>query len=174
MGIDDVGDHQLRCRIASAINLMDNTNRGIVGEVLVAEALDGVVTDGWSDWDVDLACGTRVEVKTTGCIQAWPQVKPSEPIWSIARSEGWVLTDGTYASDPNLERRSDVYVFAIHLGVRPDVRSEWRFYVVPTEQIDIQLPDQKTITELSLIQQFGVDRNTYDELSALRESIASR
>ena len=148
----------------AAINLMENTNRGIVAEVLVAMAFEGEVTDGWGDWDVTLHDGTRVEVKTTGPIQAWPQEKPSSPVWGVARSKGWVLTDGVYVVDPTLERRSDLYVFGLHTGTRPDDVAEWRFYVVWTEDIDRELDDQKSISESSLVSRFSSTALTYKEL----------
>ncbi len=162
--LSDVTDSEVRRRLMAEINLMENTYRGLVGEVLVAIALKGAVTDGWGAWDVTLEDGTRVEVKTTGPIQAWPQGKPSAPIWGIARSKGWVLTDGVYVVDPTLERRSDLYVFALHTGTHPDDVTEWRFHVVWTEAIDRELDDQKTITESSLIRRFSSALLTYDEL----------
>ena len=94
VSLQDIEDAELRREIASAINLMDNTNRGTVAEVLVASALGGAVTDTWGDWDITLDNGTRVEVKATGLIQAWPQTRPPTPSWGVGRSEGWVLTDG--------------------------------------------------------------------------------
>jgi hypothetical protein len=165
VSLQDIEDAELRRKISSAINLMDNTNRGTVAEVLVASALGGVVTDTWGDWDVTLDGGIRVEVKATGLVQAWPQTRPSTPSWGVGRSEGWVLVDGFYEIDPILERRSDFYVFGVHDGVRPDRSSEWRFYVVATQSIDDLLSDQKSITESSLVDRFGVEPMTFSDLS---------
>ncbi len=49
LSLKDVDDEAIRDGISAAIDLMDNTVRGTVAEVLVAMALDGTVTDGWGD-----------------------------------------------------------------------------------------------------------------------------
>jgi hypothetical protein len=163
----DVEDEDLRNGIASVINLMDNIMRGTVAEVLVARAFGGEVTDQWGNWDVTLPDRARIEVKATGLIQAWEQTKPSRPVWSVAKSQDWVLIDGVYAFDGKFGRSSDFYVFALHGGIRPDALAEWRFYVVPTQRIDAELGDQKTITESTVQRRFAVPALDYSELCNL-------
>lgn len=167
LSLNDVADDELRTRLSDTFNLMENTSRGTVGEVLVAMALNGEVTDDWSDWDVELPDGTKVEVKTTGYVQAWPQRRASVAAWNVRKTQGWVLIDGTYVIDEREERRSDLYVFALHDGVRPDDFEEWRFYVVPTDRINVELGDQKTVSESSLIHRLGISALTYSGLCRL-------
>lgn len=168
MSIEDVADPELRRAISGSINLMENVNRGTVAEVIVAAALNGAATDTWGDWDVELPNGTRIEVKSTGSVQSWPQKTASPPKWSIGKTQGWVLTDGQYEVVETAERRSDYYVLAAHSGVRPDDMTEWRFYVIPTPLIDGRLGDQQTISETSLVRQFDIGPISHAELCNTR------
>jgi hypothetical protein len=94
--VEDVAIHQ---RIAAAINLMDNTTRGLVGEVLVAHALGGCLMAPWDPWDVSLPSGVKIEVKTTGVVQSWPQLRSSVLTWGIAATTGWLFSNGAYVWD---------------------------------------------------------------------------
>ena len=55
-------------------------------------------------------------------------------------------------------------MFGVHDGVRPGRSSEWRFYVVATQSIDDLLGNQKTITESSLVERFGIEPMTFSDL----------
>lgn len=168
LNLGDVSDDQVRKGIGDSINLMENINRGTVAEVIVAMALGGRVTEAWGDWDVELDDGTRIEVKSTGLVQAWPQRKPSSVTWQIHRTQGWDLGEDGYTKNPLFERRSDFYVLAMHNGIRPDVTDEWRFFVIATDAINEVLGDQKSITERSVRRTFGIEPINYEELAQLR------
>lgn len=145
--LSQVVDTPVRRRLLQSINLLDNYTRGRVAEVIVAVCSDGeLVGEGYGSWDVQLG-DTRIEVKASGLIQSWPQKKVSAATFSISRAAGWVeQDDGSFVEDPTRIRRSDAYVFAHHLGGKPDNFDEWAFYVVPTARIDEICGDQATIT----------------------------
>lgn len=168
MSIEDDTDIELRRAIGASINLMEYVNRGTVAEAIVALALGGRVTEAWGDWDVELPDRTRLEVKSTGSVQSWPQNAASPPRWSIGKTQGWVLTDDQYEVVATEERCSDYYVLAVHTGLRPDDMTEWRFYVIPTAVVDARLGDQKTISEASLVTKLDVSAMNYAELCTTR------
>ena len=67
----------VRDALPQSINLMDNNNRGLVAEVVVAHLIGAqIVGGGYGDWDLDFR-GLRIEVKSSGEIQSWPQSTPS-------------------------------------------------------------------------------------------------
>lgn len=152
----DVPEGEIRDRLLSSINLMDNYNRGWVAEVVVAELLGAdMVGEGYGDWDLEYR-GKRIEVKSAGDIQSWRQKSKSDVKFGIARTEGFVnQPDGSYVSDAEKLRRSDAYVFCHHTGVIPDNPQDWIFYVVPTSKIDEVCGDQKSITLNSLKKRLG-------------------
>lgn len=150
----DVPNSELREGMERAINLMDNIHRGLFAEVIVAQAAGGVLTDPWEAWDVDLPGGTKVEVKTSGTIQSWPQSEPSKLQWDVEPHSGWLPAPSGFVPDPVHRRRSDVYVFAIHDGIQPQNLGEWSFRVVETRDVDEMLGDQKSITVSSLDRTF--------------------
>lgn len=162
--LSELPDPAIRTRMASTINLMDNTTRGLLGEVLVAQALGGELTAPWDPWDVVLASGTKIEVKTTGRYQAWPQRRISLTTWSIARAAAWQAAEDGYAWDPDQVRRSDWYVFAVHDGVRPGNTDEWTFRPVETKAINLRLSEQLTVGVSTLDRMFSPPALTYDEL----------
>jgi hypothetical protein len=137
-------------KLESAINLMDNITRGLMGEVLVAHARGGELTSPWDPYDVVLSNGTRIEVKTSGLIQAWPQQRVGVAAWSIAPASAWTALASGYVWDPDQLRRSDWYFFAVHTGIDPSNVDEWIFRPVPTHQIDSLAAVQKSIRLPSL------------------------
>ena len=136
----------------SASSLMDNTARGILGEFLVATALQGYVPDQpraeWDPYDFVARIGGRkvtLEVKSSAKVQSWKQKKLSALQFGIAPSLKWDAETGEYEEEA---ARADVYVFCALLGtnIREHVDAldmdNWRFRVVRREA----LPDQKSIT----------------------------
>lgn len=163
--LSDVPDGPFRRRLEQSINLLTNYTRGAVAEVVVAELLGGeLVGEGYGSWDIDVD-GVRVEVKATGDIQSWPQTRPSTPTFSVARAAGWIeQSNGSFIADPTKERRNDVYVFCHHRGTRPDVISEWDFYVCATSRIDEVLGDAKTVGLSALKARFGLEQLASEDL----------
>ncbi len=149
--IEEAPHGPIRDAIVSNINLMENIVRGGVAETLVALAIGGSVTASWEPWDVVAMDGTTIEVKATGLVQAWPQVRPSSPSWDIAPKRAYLSgPNGESVFDGEVKRRADVYVFGLHMGVRPAEPGEWEFRVVSRRRIDEVLGDQKRITLGSL------------------------
>ena len=154
--LSSVSDGPIRDLLLESVNLLDNYTRGRVAEVVVAHLLDArMVGDGYGDWDLEFL-GYRIEVKSSGEIQSWPQARPSRITFGIERTEGWLQQpDGSYVADRSKIRRSDVYVFCHHVGVMPDDPTEWTFYVASTARIDESCGDQKTIGVASLLDRVG-------------------
>lgn len=167
----DVPTGPIRDRLFESINLMENYVRGWVAEVIVAEALGAtMVGEGYGDWDLDYE-GKRIEVKSSGHFQAWPQREISPTKFGIRPSQGYSIGDGGQFQLYSARiRRSDAYVFCIHRGVRPDVPSEWTFYVVPTRTIDDLCGDQQTITRSSIEHKLGAKATTITELRCAVDS----
>lgn len=119
-------------------NLMVNTNRGVLAEFLVANAL-GVLAVPRVEWKpFDLAYGERrIEVKAGAYLQAWRQTKLTNPIFGIAPR----LPDSTITGMPQVPcRNADCYVFCLFTPMRHDdadpvVVENWRFYVLATKQL---------------------------------------
>lgn len=93
-------------------DLRVNNVRGYVAEFLVARAVGATgLRIEWDSHDVTAPDGTRIEVKTSGGIQAWELANPSKPKWSGLRARIWMPTDG-YSTEPSYN--ADVYVFCHH------------------------------------------------------------
>ena len=64
-------------------DIVNNTNRGILAEFIVARVLGSgeTVRANWASYDVDTSRGTRVEVKSAAFLQSWEQegVSNSKP-----------------------------------------------------------------------------------------------
>ena len=142
----------------SGSDLLDNTERGVLAEFLVAKAL-GVADEPRVEWaahDVSASFDgkeVKVEVKSAAWYQSWDQhqVQPSPSAirFDIAPRK-WVWDPKAKTNKsvelPKPQRLADVYVFCV-LGTcdgsKPDPfdLDQWEFYVLDTAS----LPDQKTI-----------------------------
>jgi len=114
-------------------DLKTNNVRGYLAEFLVARAVGAARPRiEWDPWDVTDPNGVRIEVKSSGFVQAWAQSTLSAPKFRVTPAYGW---------DPSTGRRSekqgfnaDVYVFCLHSAVThedydPLDTAQWRFYV---------------------------------------------
>ena len=140
-------------------DVVGNTERGHLGEFIVAKAIGAraELARGWADYDIDAPWGARVEVKTSGYVQKWPQRCPSNISWGIGKTEGW--SDDTGLVDPIKRRRADVYVFCLlHVLDKAEFDpldlNQWTFYVVSTELIS-QFHDDRDRIGLSAIQKLA-------------------
>lgn len=71
-------------------DLRTNNVRGYLAEFLVARAVGATATRvEWDPWDVTAPDGTRIEVKSSGYLQAWTQEKLSRPTFRVAAAYGW-------------------------------------------------------------------------------------
>ena len=151
-------------------NLVENRNRGLFAEWVVGTAL-GVAGKERLEWDeADLRYQDRlIEVKASGRGQAWPQDKPSTPTFDIKqRARSWNAQTNIIEEFDPPRRVADLYVFCLHQSypaTNDNVAdaSEWEFWVVPTDTIDAELGDQKTIG-LTRLEQL-TDSVAWSELS---------
>lgn len=136
----------------SRSDLLDNTERGVLAEFIVATAL-GIPTDGvregWAVWDLTTPDGVRVEVKSAAYLQSWAQKELSRISFSTPRTLAWDADGGGFAEVAR--RHAQVYVFALlahtdKASVDPLVLDQWTFYVLPTAVLDGRTRSQHSIT----------------------------
>lgn len=130
-------------------NIVDNTNRGVLAEFIVATVLESPesVRTMWTSYDLDTSIGVKVEVKSAAYLQSWSQKEVSRPLFNIGKTFGWDPQTGEYTKER--QRHSDVYVFCLlafkgdkhHLNPL-DLR-QWEFYVVETSKIEAEFGDRK-------------------------------
>lgn len=134
----------------SRSDLLDNLERGVLAEFIVATAL-GIPTDGvrvnWAAWDLTTPGGIRIEVKSAAYLQSWAQKQLSAISFSTPETLAWDGETGEWAGDA--ERHAQVYVFALlaHTDpatVNPLDLDQWAFYVLPTAVLDAR--SQQSIT----------------------------
>lgn len=140
----------------SASDLLGNTERGRLAEYIVAMALgvDGGVRSGWEAYDLETPSGIRVEVKASAYVQTWGQKTLSKIIFGIRPTRAWDPVTNVFAD--NARRQADVYVFAVlternKADADPLNVAHWRFYVLPANVLEKQIPSQKTIGLSSLL-----------------------
>ena len=134
--------------------LLNNTARGFLAEFLVAAALGlhKKPRTGWDEYDLLMKSGTKIEVKSSAYVQSWKQPKPSIIQFGIAPHRSWDTETGKYREGS--KRWADIiYVFCIFKGKKPlhplDT-SKWEFYILPTEVLNREVPEQKSIRLNSL------------------------
>jgi hypothetical protein len=135
-------------------DVMSNRNRSIFAEFMVGVAL-GVVDRPRVEWDaVDLRYGGyKIEVKSAAYVQSWPQKKPSIIRFDIAKAVFWDAATGESSGEAT--RCADVYVFCLY-PERDKAKANvldvatWKFYVVPTEILNREFRDAKSVSLASL------------------------
>lgn len=140
-----------------ASDLVDNATRGCLAEFLVAKALDAVSSDSvreqWAAFDLRTPTGTKVEVKSAAYIQSWSQKTLSKIQFVIPKTRAW-SPDTNELKKASL-RQADVYVFALlahqtKTEIDPLNVRQWRFYVLPTSELNARKRSQHSITLKSL------------------------
>jgi hypothetical protein len=126
--------------IWSTSDLRENTIRGVLAEFLVARAVgaQAALRVGWDNHDVTTPSGIRVEVKSSGYLQSWPQRDVSSLRFSGLTGLSWDA-DTNQLSEKR-EVRADVFVFAIQSCKDPEVYDaldldQWDFYVASAEAV---------------------------------------
>ena len=152
----------------SCSDLVSNATRGVVAEFLVAKALDAAdgVRGEWDAYDTMTASGIKVEVKSAAYIQSWHQEKPSSIRFGIGASRGWDADTGVFEKSP--ERQADVYVFCLlapadQASINPLDIGQWEFYVLPTDVLNQEYPNGKTLG-LSALLRLSRRKVPYDTL----------
>jgi hypothetical protein len=115
-------------------DLRMNNVRGYLAEFFVARAVGATRNrTEWDAYDVLTPEGIRVEVKTRGHLQAWPQRKPAIGSFQVTQARGWDPETG--ASTPR-GWNADVYVLCAHVAQVHETYDvldlgQWEFYVLP-------------------------------------------
>lgn len=153
----------------SASDLVSNATRGVLAEYIVALALGGLmepVRREWDAYDLKLADGTKVEVKSAAYVQAWKQTRPSTIVFQVGKRRWWDAETGMSSDEPS--RHADVYVFALLKHQERDTLdplniAQWEFYVLPTRTLNERTRSQHSITLPSLRELSGGPR-TFEQL----------
>jgi len=135
----------------SASDLLNNAMRGKLAEYIVASALgcdDGIRYE-WDAYDLKLADGTKIEIKSAAYLQSWAQTRYSDISFGIQPTFGWDASTNGFGTEK--KRQADIYIFCLlthkdKASVNPLDMEQWRFYCLPTEILDDRLGDQKAIS----------------------------
>lgn len=147
-----------------------DTNRGVLAEFIVKQALD--IKSGprveWDAFDLETDHGIKIEVKSSAYIQTWQQKNYSKINFYIAPTKS-LLNDNTYSN--HLKRQADVYVFCLlhhkeQASLNPMDLNQWSFYLVKTETLNNKSKTQKSIT-LSSIEALEHKKCSYSELKVV-------
>lgn len=117
--------------------VIQNNLRGIFVEAMVAELLGTpwkLSGADWAGWDIENDSGSRIEVKQSARQQTWGRSK-SVPRYSIAIARGHYHDGVTYVENITGERLADLYVFAWHEGDDQRDQEQWKFFVVPSQNL---------------------------------------
>ncbi|RYB92483.1 hypothetical protein EUA06_05910 [Nocardioides glacieisoli] len=134
-------------------DLRTNNVRGYLAEFLVARAVGSTAARvEWAPWDVTSPNGARIEVKSSGYLQAWGQSKLSVPRFQVGAAYGWDEATGAWSTTQLFH--ADAYVFGLHTAVTHDeydplAVSQWQFYVTGREAIATQAGASMSLTTLS-------------------------
>lgn len=122
-----------------------------IAEFIVARALGLNEADNvgsWTLYDIDYR-DTRIEIKETSYVHAW---QTDEEEKSERRSFGITKAHTEYGnSSSELARQNDIYVFCLNTGMtraesNPLQLEHWEFYIVPTDVINEECGDGKSIS----------------------------
>lgn len=152
-------------------DIIGNIERGHFAEYLVARALDAAKdTRGeWDKYDVLTNDDISIEVKSSGYVQTWQQKGKSKISFSIRPTRAF--NSKTNAYEREIKRQAQIYVFCVHNyekkdeGLNPLDMKQWDFYILPTEKLNMEVKEQKTIS-LQKIIKLGAEKCSYSELSA--------
>lgn len=121
-------------------DLRTNNVRGYLAEFLVARAVGsrGARVE-WDPWDVTAPEGTRIEVKSSGFLQAWAQRKLSTPKFQVPAAYGWDTATGAWSKEQGFNAHA--YVFCLHTARTHDEYDplsvfQWHFYVAGRQAIE--------------------------------------
>lgn len=155
----------------SSSDIVSNAMRGVLAEFLVASALglaDGV-RNQWDAFDLLLADGTRLEVKSAAYLQSWAHAKLSNIAFTIRPTQAWSSETNQLSSE--LRRQADIYIFCLldhreKATLDPMRLEQWTFYLLRSSLLDERFPTQKTISLASLLK--------LEPLAAEFENLAER
>lgn len=151
-------------------DLLSNTTRGAFAEFIVAAALglDLRVRDPWSDCDLRLPSGIRIEVRSAAFVQSWAQRAPSRITFSVRRSQRWDPDRGAY--EGVRQHNADVFVFALlcecdRAKIDPLDVTQWKFFVLPTRAVESRAGNAQTLS-MKRLNQIGGETCDFSSLHA--------
>lgn len=152
-------------------DIIGNIERGHFAEYLVACALNVRQNTRveWDKYDVLTNDDISIEVKSSGYVQTWQQKGKSKISFSIRPTRAF--NSKTNAYEEKIKRQAQIYVFCVHNyekkdeGINPLDMKQWDFYILPTEKLNMEVKEQKTIS-LQKIIKLGAEKCSYSELSA--------
>ena len=158
----------------SPSDLMNNTDRAIVAEYIVALDID--ITDGvqagWEAFDLWTPEGIAVEVKSAAYVQTWKQERLSQILFGIAPTHAWNPRTDEFA--PEKKRQAQVYVFCLlaHQDqdtIDPRNLDQWEFYVLATAKLDAAMGPAKSIG-IAKLRELGPPKVRFGEIhEAIRQ-----
>ena len=141
--------------------LMQNTERGVLAEYIVAALLgiDDKLRVPWIAYDLKLPNGKTVEVKTMSKLQAWYQSRLSLPRVVIRPTRNWDPKTGVMEEKPKFH--SDLYVICFFKAESHDIAdplnlAQWEFYALSQKQVVRLLKGRKSIS-LKLLKSLRVN-----------------
>jgi hypothetical protein len=132
-------------------DLLQNTTRGVLAEYIVAVLLgvDTTPRNPWLPYDLKLADGTTVEVKTMSRLQAWAQKQLSEPKVVISARRSWDPNTGIMEQPPTFN--ADFYVICYftcedHSVANPLDLEQWAFFILDKKEVCKILEKSRSIS----------------------------
>ncbi len=132
-------------------DLLQNTTRGVLAEYIVAVLLDAdsVPRQPWEPYDLKIADGRKIEIKTMSRLQAWAQKQLSEPRVVLSPKRYWSSETGKMEEHPSLN--ADLYVICYftaeeHATADTLNLNQWQFFVLEKAAIEQILKKNKSIT----------------------------
>ncbi|MEO9892306.1 hypothetical protein [Aurantibacter sp.] len=137
-------------------NLIENRTRGLLAEFIVKNALEikSEYRVEYANFDLITTEGLKLQIISAAYIQSWTQQKLSEIKFGIAPTIG----SKENSNFDGIKRRwADYYVFCVlnnkdQNTINPLDLSQWTFYVLKTEILNLFKQDQKTIGLNSLLE----------------------
>jgi len=130
-------------------DLVQNINRGILAEFIIAWALklDNTPRNPWDPYDLITEDGKRIEVKSTGYLQSWDYGTKPYPKFIIQQRQRWTES----GLETNAEYNADVYILCYHKEKKRDKLdpmdlNQWDFWVFSKNEIVSLLKNRKSIS----------------------------
>ena len=137
-------------------DLIQNINRGILAEYIVAWALnlDKEPRNPWEAFDLITEDGKRIEVKSTGYLQSWDYGMKPKPKFVIEEKQRW--TDAGLEKD--VDYNADIYILCYHKetergNLDPLNLKQWDFWAFSKDEIIRLLGGRKSITIKQLVKE---------------------
>ncbi|MBK8032226.1 MAG: hypothetical protein IPK17_22660 [Chloroflexi bacterium] len=160
-------------------DLLNNRNRGILAEFLVAKALLGTLESPRMEWDcadvVYRSC--NIEVKSSAYVQSWhqPGAKLSDLRFRVGPHECWDAR--TNVNNRERRRHAHLYVFTVFPVDSTDPTrdvldlSKWGFYVTTTRHLETRITPSTTSIGLPGVRAICGNCVAYDELKRIIDQL---